>query len=199
MTITTRDTRQTIVIAAADLFRKQGYAATTMQQVAEVTGISKGNLTYHFHSKQALYEAVHAQVVDYLMARILNRSFDEAPDARRAVADFTRRLRRWFLSEEGHFVGCIFTNIAVETQHSDRAVGQLACTALATFKATLAERFAEAQARCEVRTDRSAAELAQAFFWAYEGALALSRAMNDPAEYDAFCVFAQDWLAPAHA
>ena len=38
MTVTTRDTRQTIVIAAADLFRKQGYAATTMQQVAELSG-----------------------------------------------------------------------------------------------------------------------------------------------------------------
>ena len=196
MTVTTRDTRQTIVIAAADLFRKQGYAATTMQQVAEVTGISKGNLTYHFPSKQALYEEVHRQVVAYLMDRILNRSFEEAPDGRRAVSEMTRRLRRWFLSDEGHFVGCIFTNLAIETQHSDRAVGQLAMSALATFKSVLAQRFAEAQARGEIRTDRSAAELAQAFFWAYEGALALSRAMNDPAEYDAFCVFAQDWLAP---
>ena len=196
MTTTTRDTRQTIVIAAADLFRKQGYAATTMQQVAEVTGISKGNLTYHFPSKQALYEEVHRQVVDYLMERILNRSFAEAPDARQAVAEMTRRLRRWFLSDDGHFVGCIFTNLAIETQHSDRAVGTLAMSALATFKTVLAERFAEAQARGEIRTDRSAADIAQAFFWAYEGSLALSRAMNDPAEYDAFCRLTHEWLAP---
>jgi TetR/AcrR family transcriptional repressor of nem operon len=196
MAVTTRDTRQTIVSAAADLFRKQGYAATTMQQVAEVTGISKGNLTYHFPSKQALFEEVHRQMVEYLHARILNRSFDEAPQARQAVADFTRRLRRWFLDENGHFVGCIFTNIAVETQHSDQAVGQLARSALADFKAFLTERFAEAQARGEVRGDRSPAELAQAFFWAYEGSLALSRAMDDPTEYDTFCAFAQDWLAP---
>ena len=83
MSVTTRDTRQTIVLAAADLFRKQGYAATTVQQVAEVTGISKGNLTYHFPNKQALYEEVHRQVIDYVRTRILNRSFDEAPDALR--------------------------------------------------------------------------------------------------------------------
>ena len=196
MTITTRDTRQTIVIAAADLFRKQGYAATTMQHVAEVTGISKGNLTYHFHSKQALYEAVHAQVVDYLMARILNRSFDEAPDARQAVAEMTRRLRRWFLDEENHFVGCIFTNIAIETQHSDQAIGKLAYSALGELREMLAERFTEAQAKGEIRADRDPIELARAFFWGFEGALALSRAMNDPAEYDAFCALAHEWLAP---
>lgn len=196
MVTTARDTRQTILTAASELFRKQGYAATTMQQVAEVTGISKGNLTYHFPSKQALYEAVHRQVMDYLRDRILGRSFDEGPTAIEAVSEFTRRLRRWFLDGEQRFVGCVFTNIAVETQHSDPAIGQLARSALSEFKAILAERFAEGQARGEVRTDRSAAELAQAFFWAYEGALILSRALNDPAEYDAFCATSQDWLRP---
>lgn len=196
MVTAARDTRQTIITAASELFRKQGYAATTMQQVAEVTGISKGNLTYHFPSKQALYEAVHKQVMDYLRDRILGRSFDEGPTALEAVSEFTRRLRRWFLDEEQRFVGCVFTNIAVETQHSDPAIGQLARAALSEFKAILAERFAEGQARGEVRTDRSAAELAQAFFWAYEGALILSRALNDPAEYDAFCATSHDWLRP---
>jgi TetR/AcrR family transcriptional repressor of nem operon len=196
MVTTTRDTRQTIITAAADLFRKQGYAATTMQQVAEVTGISKGNLTYHFPSKQALYEAVHKQVMDYLRDRILGRSFDEGPTAIEGVGEFTRRLRRWFLDEEQRFVGCVFTNIAVETQHSDPAIGQLARAALTEFKAILAQRFADGQARGEIRSDRSATELAQAFFWAYEGALILSRALNDPAEYDAFCASSKDWLRP---
>jgi AcrR family transcriptional regulator len=43
-------TRLAIVSAAADLFRQQGYASTSMQQVSERAGISKGNLTYHFPS-----------------------------------------------------------------------------------------------------------------------------------------------------
>ena len=196
MATATRDTRQTIVAAAAELFRKQGYAATTMQQVAEVTGISKGNLTYHFPSKQALYEEVHGQVVAYLRERILGRAFAEAPHAREAVAEFTHRLRRWFLTEDGAFVGCLFTNVAVETQHSDRAIGQLARTALAEFKQILAERFAEGQARGELRADLSPEAMAQAFFWMYEGALALSRVNDDPAEYDAFCAHVLDWLSP---
>jgi hypothetical protein len=94
------------------------------------------------------------------------------------------------------FVGCVFTNIAVETQHSDPAIGQLARAALTEFKAILAQRFAEGQAKGEIRSVRTATELAQAFFWAYEGALILSRALNDPAEYDAFCASSKDWLRP---
>ena len=77
---------------------------------------------------------------------------------------------------------------------SPRPQPRLARSALTDFKAYLAERFAEGQARGEVRVDRTAEELSRAFFWAYEGALTLSRAMDDPAEYDAFALHAQSWL-----
>jgi AcrR family transcriptional regulator len=196
MATATRDTRQVILFAAAELFRKQGYAATTMQHVAEATGISKGNLTYHFPSKQALYREVHNQAIDYICGRVLGRSFDEAPDALVGFSEFTRRLRRWLIDEAGHFVGCLFTNIAVETQHSDQAIGQLAREALARFKRELTARLAEGQARGQVRGDLPAEQLATTYFWMYEGALTLSRAMDDPAEYDQFRALVPGWLAP---
>jgi TetR/AcrR family transcriptional repressor of nem operon len=199
MTTLVRDTRQTILGFAAELFRKQGYGATTMGQVAELTGISKGNLTYHFPSKQALFEEVHAAAESYLRDRLIGRSFDEATDALAGLEVFTRRVRRWCIDPDGHFVGCLFTNLAVETQHSDAAIGQLARGALVGFKELLAERFAIAQAAGEIRQDLDATHLARMFFWMYEGALTLSRALNDPGEYDAFRASLRTWLSPVHS
>lgn len=196
MTTLTRDTRQTILAAAADLFRSQGYGATTMQVVAERAGISKGNLTYHFPSKQALFEAVYAEAFAYVRDRVLDRSFGEEEDAIAALEAFTRRLRRWLIDHDGRFVGCIFTNVAVETQHSDAEVGRLAGQALVAIRDALARRFAEAQAAGQIRADVPGAELAKQFFWMYEGALALSKALDDPAEYDAFRAGLRPWLAP---
>jgi AcrR family transcriptional regulator len=196
MAVATRDTRQTIVAAAAELFRKQGFAATTMQDVAEAAGISKGNLTYHFPSKQALFEEVHRQASSYVRERVLARSFDEAPDPVVGMAEFTRRLRRWVLDDQGHFVGCLFTNLAIESQHADPAVAQLARATLHELKTLLGDRLAAGQAAGQVRRDMSAEALSRSFFWMYEGALALSRAMDDPAEYDAFRAFITNWLAP---
>jgi AcrR family transcriptional regulator len=167
-----------------------------MQQVAEVTGISKGNLTYHFPSKQALFEEVHREATAYVRDRLLARSFDEAADAIAGVSDFTRRLRRWLLDDAGRFVGCLFTNLAVETQHSDPAVANLARATLDELRNALAERLAAGQRRGEVRADLAPEPLSRSFFWMYEGALVLSRAMNDPAEYDAFRDHARAWLAP---
>jgi TetR/AcrR family transcriptional repressor of nem operon len=196
MTTLTRDTRQTILAAAADLFRSQGYGATTMQVVAERAGISKGNLTYHFPSKQALFEAVYDEAYRYVRERVLARSFEEEPDAISALEAFTLRLRRWLIDPQGRFVGCIFTNIAVETQHSDAEVGRLAREALVGIREALAERFEAGQATGSIRADAPAAELARMWFWMYEGALALSKAMDDPAEYDAFRERLRAWLRP---
>ncbi|MDB5099638.1 MAG: transcriptional regulator, TetR family [Cyanobacteria bacterium RYN_339] len=192
-----RDTRQTILGEAFDLFRKQGYAATTMGQVAEAVGISKGNLTYHFPSKQALFEAVNAFSATFVRERLIARSFDEAPEAIAGLEDFCRRIRRWAVDPDGHFVGCIFTNVAVETQHSDVAVGQMARNTLSGFSQALGERFAAAQAAGEIRGDQDAATLSRMFFWMYEGALTISRAMDSPIEYDAFRFTLRAWLTPA--
>jgi AcrR family transcriptional regulator len=58
-------TRQQIFHCALELFREQGFDATTMQQVAARAGVAKGAAYYYFPSKEAIiqayYEAVQAE------------------------------------------------------------------------------------------------------------------------------------------
>jgi AcrR family transcriptional regulator len=48
-------TRQTIIEAAYELFLEQGYAATSMRQIAERTGLALGGIYNHFENKQAIF------------------------------------------------------------------------------------------------------------------------------------------------
>ncbi|MBC7543912.1 MAG: TetR/AcrR family transcriptional regulator [Candidatus Sericytochromatia bacterium] len=196
MVTAVRDTRQTIVTSALQLFHRQGYASTTVQQVAEAAAISKGNLTYHFPNKLSLFTEAHSQAADYLKSRIMQRSFDEAVDTVSGVEAFTRRVRRWMIDAEAHFVGCMFTNIAVEAQHSDREAARLARQTLLEAKEILTVYLATGQQLGEVRSDFEPGKLSQAFFWMYEGALTLSRVNDDPKEFDAFCSSIRLWLSP---
>ncbi len=50
--------RERIVTAASDLFYQQGYNQTSFAEVAESTGIPKGNFYYYFKSKDELLHAV---------------------------------------------------------------------------------------------------------------------------------------------
>jgi TetR/AcrR family transcriptional regulator len=60
--------RQAILDAALEVFSAQGFRGATVDQIAEVAGLSKPNLLYYFPSK----EAVHAE----LLARLLDTWLD---------------------------------------------------------------------------------------------------------------------------
>ena len=42
--------------AALELFSSQGFGATSMRQIAEKSGLSMGNLYYHFPSKESIFQ-----------------------------------------------------------------------------------------------------------------------------------------------
>jgi TetR/AcrR family transcriptional regulator len=51
-------TRTAILAAAEHLFARSGYAATRLEDVAEVVGLRRAALFYYFADKQALYDAM---------------------------------------------------------------------------------------------------------------------------------------------
>ena len=50
-----RLTKKKITKAAKNLFVQKGYAATSIENISEATGVSKGNIYYHFGSKEGLF------------------------------------------------------------------------------------------------------------------------------------------------
>ena len=62
-------TKQKIVDAALELFREQGYEATTMRMVAEHAGVSLGNAYYYFKSKDLLLQAFYHEVHEEFVAK----------------------------------------------------------------------------------------------------------------------------------
>ncbi len=66
---TTIDRRDVILQCAADLFAKQGVAATTVREIAEAVGILSGSLYHHFASKDAIVDAIVTSFMDDLVGR----------------------------------------------------------------------------------------------------------------------------------
>ena len=79
--------RQAILSAATELFAEQGFAATTMQQVGERAGVSRGLPGYLFGSKDALYRAVldqaFAEARQTLLAGAADPVLEDATDEER--------------------------------------------------------------------------------------------------------------------
>lgn len=57
-------TRARILAEARRVFARNGYGQASLREIAEAVGIKTPSLYAHFPSKEALYEAVYAEVVD---------------------------------------------------------------------------------------------------------------------------------------
>lgn len=53
-----RKNRETILDAALEVFSAHGFRGATLDQIAEVAGLSKPNLLYYFPSKEAIHSAL---------------------------------------------------------------------------------------------------------------------------------------------
>lgn len=82
-------TREQILLAAQDLFASQGYAATTIKQVAERVGIQGPAIYKHFDSKRALFE----EVLEGLFAPFLTLLDDDTKHGGDQTAIIAQHLR----------------------------------------------------------------------------------------------------------
>lgn len=62
--------RGRVLRAAAHLFRTQGYARTTVRDLARVVGIQSGSLFHHFKSKEDILLAVMEEGIRYNLERM---------------------------------------------------------------------------------------------------------------------------------
>jgi AcrR family transcriptional regulator len=85
----TLTTKQKILESAIRLFNIDGVANVRLQQIADETGISVGNLAYHFKNKEAIVSAVYESLFDEF-AHILS-AFLVSPK----LADFDHQLEQY--------------------------------------------------------------------------------------------------------
>jgi AcrR family transcriptional regulator len=72
--------RQQIIDQAADLFAKQGYAATGIAEIGKVAGLAKGALYYYIGSKENLLVEIQNRVLGPLLDAARNiAALDEDP------------------------------------------------------------------------------------------------------------------------
>lgn len=67
-------TKQRILQNAEELFFEHGIANVRLQQIADKTGISVGNLAYHFKSKEAIVEAAYEGLMEHVSDILVNNN-----------------------------------------------------------------------------------------------------------------------------
>lgn len=83
-------TRERVLDAAVNLFAEQGYDATSVAQVIERAGLTKGGFYHHFASKDALLYEVYGDLITGQLERmdaIIGRRLPPADTLRALIVD----------------------------------------------------------------------------------------------------------------
>ena len=99
-----------LVAAAVDLFSQHGYDGTSVRAITAHAGANLGAITYHFGSKEALYDAAFAWATEPIQASAVDAANSEGPPLLR-IERMVRGLFRYF-SEHPEFPNLISHQLA---------------------------------------------------------------------------------------
>ena len=169
------DARTKLLNAAIEVVRKQGYAATSVDELCKKAGVTKGAFFHHFESKDALAVAAANHWSDTTGALFAQASYhapEDPLDRVLAYIDFRRALLKGKPAEFTCFAG---TTVQETFATSDNI--RAACKASIYGHAeTLVADISEAMRRHKVKGDWTAQSLALHTQAVLQGAFILAKA-----------------------
>lgn len=152
------ETKTRILEAALRLFRKKGFEAATMRDIAAEAGMSLGSAYYYFDSKDALVMAFYGQAQEAFRVKV--------PLAMAAHEDLLSRLRVIFTTHFEHF-GPDRDLLAALARHAGDPEHPLSpfSEATATIREEAIARFADALAGSDYRPPKDLAPHLPRLLW----------------------------------
>jgi AcrR family transcriptional regulator len=168
------DTRERIMAATLELFRRHGYNGTSVKQVTTAAQAPFGSL-YHFFpgGKEELAEAVIA-TSGRAYQELFEAIYDAAASPEQAISDFFEGAAA-VLEETGYIDVCPIGTVALEVASTNDRLRSTTQQVFDGWVGAAAERLGRAGLAHE-----RAEELAIALVAAVEGGFTLSRAARSP-------------------
>jgi TetR/AcrR family transcriptional repressor of lmrAB and yxaGH operons len=116
------DSKEKTLVAAARLFRQQGYNGTALHDILDAGGSPRGSLYFHFpKGKEEIGEAALT-----LAAEAVGRAIAHAAETSESAETFLTRVARGMASDlerSGYKEGCPIATTALETAAQSEVLG----------------------------------------------------------------------------
>ncbi len=161
--------RESILAAAARLFRRQGYAGTGLSDILAASGAPKGSLYHYFPGGKAEIGANAVEFAGSLVTGSLAKLAEQHASPGALLKAYAAMLAEWMAQSEWQ-AGCPIATVLLETAPGEEAITAAGARALASWS----DVFVQSLTAKGVPPERSA-RLARMTIAAMEGALLLAR------------------------
>ncbi|PWN64600.1 TetR/AcrR family transcriptional regulator [Chryseobacterium oncorhynchi] len=171
-------TKQFIIEKTATLFNTKGYISTSLSDITQATGLTKGSIYGNFENK----DQVAIEVYKYnagLLSKIMNHSlgdqYSTSKEKLHAFVDFYRKNWNSVFSNGG----CPLMNAATEADDSFPALKKHVQKSFSLWTEKITKVIIQGQKNGELNTLMNAEEYASLFVMLIEGGILLSKTMDD--------------------
>lgn len=171
---------------AIDVFWRQGYEATSVQDLVDATGLKRGSLYAAFGSKAGLFAAAMERYMEGTPVRRILENAGERP-VRQVLRELFDELVAHGAGDRSRR-GCLITNTAIELSPHNPEVAAKIADNLHDLEDRLADLLARGQERGEIDSARDPRALARYLVSSIQGLRVMSkivperRALEDIAE-----------------
>jgi TetR/AcrR family transcriptional regulator, transcriptional repressor for nem operon len=113
-----KTSKEEVIIKSAQVIRQQGYANTSMDDLAKACAIQKSHFYYYFKNKEDLMLAILKSAIDYFKDRIAIHATDVNLSPQEKIEKVLKRMANVFMYSEG---GCLMGNTILESANANAA------------------------------------------------------------------------------
>jgi TetR/AcrR family transcriptional repressor of nem operon len=170
-------TRDYIIEAAAPIFNKHGYAGTSLVDVLEHTGFTKGAIYHYFDNKDELALAA----LEYNLKKVSEKNFTTTMEMTHScdkLLVFAEAFRNNYdlMKQTG---GCPIMNAAVDSDDTNELMKKRICQFIKLWEKSLKRIIDNGKFKNEVRPDIDTNSFAINFISLIEGSLAMSKVTDE--------------------
>ncbi len=171
-------TKAFIIEQSAQLFNKKGYADTSLSDIQEVTGLTKGSIYGNFIDKNELAVEVYLYNVDTMRQRLRAAMAPHSLFAGKIKAITSYYKENWDkINERG---GCPILNAATDADDNNDFLRIHVRESIQSWTKGLTSIITAGKESGEFKPEIDANEYAYLIFSIIEGGILLSKIMNNP-------------------
>ncbi len=165
-------TRSRVIKAARSLVNRKGFSNTSINDIIRVTGVKKGNLYFHFASKEELGQAILNDAAEEFF-EFLSNSFKGEKPLDRLSYFFDEVFEK---HKKTNFTGgCIFGNTALEISDNNSILSDLLKKVFSKWINVITDILIEAEQYEQLSTKAPPSVLAKHIVASIEGGIMMVR------------------------
>jgi TetR/AcrR family transcriptional repressor of nem operon len=170
-------TKQLIVEKTAPIFNKKGFAGTSISDLTNATGLTKGSIYGNFENK----DEVALAVFDYNVS-LLNKRLNAAAEGSTNVVSKLHKMADFYIAENAGSVnrgGCPILNTAVEADDTHPGLKTKASKSFRKWKKNLENLVKQGIEEKIIKTTIDPVTFATEYIALIEGGILLARTTGD--------------------